>query len=74
VHNSTCHNTEEYREIKKLAEQYREQLKQQRGDGAPSRQQEGKQKIDPEEDKEDGMWFYVMLGGQKGPQGRIRPF
>jgi hypothetical protein len=57
VHNSTCHNTKEYREIKKLTEQYREQLKQQRGDGAPSRQREGKQKTDLEEDKEDEMWF-----------------
>jgi hypothetical protein len=37
--------------------QYREQLKQQRGDRVPSHQQEGKQKADPEEDKEDGMGF-----------------
>jgi hypothetical protein len=37
VHNSTRHSTEECHEIKKLAEQYREQVKQQRGDGAPSR-------------------------------------
>jgi hypothetical protein len=34
-----------------------EQLKQQRNDGAPSHQWEGKQKADPEEDKEDGMGF-----------------
>jgi hypothetical protein len=27
VHNSRCHNTEEYRDIKKLAEQFREQQK-----------------------------------------------
>jgi hypothetical protein len=53
VHNSTCHNTEECREIKKLVEQYREQRKQQCGDGVPSRQREGKQKADPEEDKGD---------------------
>jgi hypothetical protein len=42
VHNSTCHITEECREIKKLVEQYREHLKQQRDDDAPSRQREGK--------------------------------
>jgi hypothetical protein len=41
VHNATCHSAEECREIKKLTE-YRKQLKQQRNDGAPSRQQEGK--------------------------------
>jgi hypothetical protein len=37
VHNSMRHSTEECQEIKKLAEQYREQVKQQRGDGVPSR-------------------------------------
>jgi hypothetical protein len=57
VHNSMRHNTEECREIKKLTEQYCEQLKQQRNDGTPSRQWEGKQKEDPEEDKEDGLGF-----------------
>jgi hypothetical protein len=57
VHNSTSHNIEECREIKKLAEQYHDQLKQQRGDGVPSRQREGKQNANPEEDKEDGMVF-----------------
>jgi hypothetical protein len=36
------HSTEECWEIKNLVEQYHEQLKQQCGDGAPSRQQEGK--------------------------------
>jgi hypothetical protein len=36
------HSGEECWEIKKLVEQYHEQLKQQRGDGAPSRQWEGK--------------------------------
>jgi hypothetical protein len=50
-------STEECREIKKLTEQYHEQLKQQRGNGTPSRQREGKQKVDPEEDKEDRMGF-----------------
>jgi hypothetical protein len=57
VHNSMRHSTEECREIKKLTKQYREQLKQHRGDGAPSRQREGKQKADPEEDKENRMGF-----------------
>jgi hypothetical protein len=33
MHNSTHHNAEECREIKKITEQYREQLKQQRGNG-----------------------------------------
>jgi hypothetical protein len=42
-----CHSIEECREIKKLVEQYREQLKQQRGDGMPSCQWEGKQKANP---------------------------
>jgi hypothetical protein len=39
VHNSARHNTGECREIKKLAEQYRKQLKQQQQhkDGTPSR-------------------------------------
>jgi hypothetical protein len=37
VHNSTCHNAKECREIKKLTEQYHEHLKQQRDDGVPSR-------------------------------------
>jgi hypothetical protein len=57
VHNSTCHSAEECQEIKKLMEQYHEQLKQQRGDGAPSHQREGKQKPDSEEDKEDRIGF-----------------
>jgi hypothetical protein len=38
-------------------EQYREQLKQQRNGSTPSCQREGKQKEDPEEDKEDGLGF-----------------
>jgi hypothetical protein len=57
MHNSMCHSTEECQEIKRLAEQYREQLKQQRDDDMPSHQQEGKQKVDPEEDKDDGLGF-----------------
>jgi hypothetical protein len=57
VHNSTCHSIEECWEINKLTKQYREQLKQQRGDDAPSRQREGKQTADADEDKKDGMGF-----------------
>jgi hypothetical protein len=39
-------------------EQYCDQRKQQqREDGAPSRQWEGKQKMDPEEDKDEGLGF-----------------
>jgi hypothetical protein len=57
VHNSTHHNVEECWKIKKLTEQYREHLKQQRDDSAPSHQREGKQKVDPVEDKDDGLGF-----------------
>jgi hypothetical protein len=57
VHNSTYHNIEECQEIKKLVEQYREQLKQQRGDGAPFCQREGKYKVDLMEDNDDGLGF-----------------
>jgi hypothetical protein len=59
VHISVCHNARECREIKKLTAQYREQLKQQqqREDGAPSLQQEGKQKVDPGVDKDDDLGF-----------------
>jgi hypothetical protein len=43
VHNSKWHNTEECQEIKKLAEQFREQQKQlPHQDGAPSHEREGK--------------------------------
>jgi hypothetical protein len=52
-----CVNAEECREIKKLVEQYRKHLKQQRDDGVPSHQREGKQKVDPEEDKDEGLGF-----------------
>jgi hypothetical protein len=52
VHNSTRHNASECREIKKLAEQFREKMQQQRQDGTPSRQREGKQKMDPLEEKD----------------------
>jgi hypothetical protein len=53
VHNSTCHNDEEGQEIKKLMKQYNEQ----RVDSAPSYQREGKQKVDPKEDKDDRLGF-----------------
>jgi hypothetical protein len=53
VHNSTRHTVLECREIKKLAEQFREKMQQQsRQDGAPSRQREGKQKVDKREEEE----------------------
>jgi hypothetical protein len=42
MHNSTRHTVLECREIKKLAKQFREKMQQQRQDGAPSRQREGK--------------------------------
>jgi hypothetical protein len=57
VHNSTCHTAAEYREIKKLAEQFREKMQQQRQDGALSRQREGKQKVDSQEEKDTEMEF-----------------
>jgi hypothetical protein len=63
------HSVEEYREIKKLMKQYHEQLKQHRGDGAPSRQREGKQKADPEEDKENGMGFQKAKSDLKAVYG-----
>jgi hypothetical protein len=56
VHNSTHHTAVDYREIKKLAEQFREKM-QQRQDGAPSRQREGKQKVDSQEQKDTEMEF-----------------
>jgi hypothetical protein len=41
------------REIKKLAEQFREKMQQQsRQDGAPSRQREGRQKMGKREEEE----------------------
>jgi hypothetical protein len=51
VHNSMCHTAAECWEIKKLAEQFCEKM-QQRQDGAPSYQQEGKQKVDSQEGTE----------------------
>jgi hypothetical protein len=58
VHNSTRHSTSEYREIKKLIEQFCEKMQQQpRQDGAPSRQREGKQKMNLQEEKDVEMEF-----------------
>jgi hypothetical protein len=57
VHNSTRHSASECREIKKLAEQFREKIQQQRQDGAPSQQREGKQKVDSQEEKDEEMEF-----------------
>jgi hypothetical protein len=57
VHNSTRHSTSECREIKKLTEQIREKMQQQRQDGAPSQQWEGKQKVDSQEEKDKEMEF-----------------
>jgi hypothetical protein len=56
VHNSTCHTAVECQEIKKLAEQFCEKM-QQRQDGAPSHQREGKQKVDSQEEKDEEMEF-----------------
>jgi hypothetical protein len=57
VHNSTRHTASECQEIKKLVEQFREKMQQQRQDGAPSRQREGKQKVDSQEEKDAEMEF-----------------
>jgi hypothetical protein len=57
VHNSMRHTASECREIKKLTEQFCEKMQQQRQDGAPSRQREGKQKVDLQEEKDVEMEF-----------------
>jgi hypothetical protein len=57
MHNFTRHTTAECREIKKLAEQFHEKMQQQRQDGGPSRQREGKQKVDSQEEKDAEMEF-----------------
>jgi hypothetical protein len=57
VHNSTRHTASECREIKKLTEQFCKNMQQQRQDGAPSHQREGKQKVDSQEDKDAEMEF-----------------
>jgi hypothetical protein len=57
VHNSTRHTTSKCREIKKLAEQFCEKMQQQRQDGAPSCQWEGKQKVDSQEERDAELEF-----------------
>jgi hypothetical protein len=57
VNNSTCHTASECWEIKKLTEQFREKMQQQRQDGVPSRQREGKQKVDSQEEKDAEIEF-----------------
>jgi hypothetical protein len=57
VYNSTRHTASECREIKKLVEQFCDKMQQQRQDGAPSHQREGKQKVDPQEEKDVEMEF-----------------
>jgi hypothetical protein len=57
VHNSLCHTVSECREIKKLTKQFREKMQKQRQDDAPFRQREGKQKVDPQEEKDVEMEF-----------------
>jgi hypothetical protein len=44
-------------EIKKLVKQFREKMQQQHQNGVPSRQREGKQKVDPQEKKDIEMEF-----------------
>jgi hypothetical protein len=56
VYNSTRQTVSECQEIKKLTEQFREKM-QQRQDGAPSHQREGKQKVDSQEEKNVEMEF-----------------
>jgi hypothetical protein len=57
MHNSTRHTTSECREIKKLLDQFCKKMQQQRQDGAPSLQWEGKQKVDSQEEKDAEMEF-----------------
>jgi hypothetical protein len=58
VHNSKRHNVEECQEIKKLADQFYEQQKLQScHNDTPSQQQEGKQQVAPEGDKDEEMAF-----------------
>jgi hypothetical protein len=67
VHNSKCHYAEECWEIKKLMEQFREQMRQQSScqDGASFRQWEGKQKVNPEVEKEEEMEYQDAKRVQK---------
>jgi hypothetical protein len=56
VHNSMRHTAAECREIQKLVKQFRQKM-QQRQDGAPSCQREGKQKVDSQVEKDVEMEF-----------------
>jgi hypothetical protein len=69
VHNSTWHSVSECREIKKLVEQFHENMQQQCQDGAPSRQRKGKQKMDPQEEKDVEMEFYDAKRALKAVYG-----
>jgi hypothetical protein len=68
VHNSTRHTVAECREIKKLAEQFHEKM-QQRQDGTPSRQREGKQKVNSQEEKDKEMEFQYTKRALKAVYG-----
>jgi hypothetical protein len=73
VHNSRRHSIEECRKIKKLIEQFREQVKQQpRQEGAPSHQREGKQKVNPEAKKEEEMEFQNTKRALKAVYGHSK--
>jgi hypothetical protein len=69
VHNSTRHTAVDCREIKKLADQFRKKMQQQRQDGAPSRQREGKQKVDSHEEKDAEMEFHDAKRALKAVYG-----
>jgi hypothetical protein len=69
VHNSTCHTSLEYREIKKLVKQFRKKMQQQRQGGVPSRQWEGKQKVHSQEEKDAEMEFQDTKRALKGVYG-----
>jgi hypothetical protein len=61
VHNSTCHTAVECREIKKLAEQFREKM-QQRQDGAPSASGRASRRLTPRSRKMQ-RWSFRMPRG-----------
>jgi hypothetical protein len=69
VHNSVCHSVSECWENKKLTEQFRKKQQQPRQEGAPSRQREGKQKMDPEEEKNKEMAFQNVKREMKAVYG-----
>jgi hypothetical protein len=70
VHNSTCHTASECWEIKKPVKQFREKMQQQQHqDGTPFRQWEGKQKVDPQEEKDVEMEFQDAKRALKAVNG-----